>query len=246
MSIGERIREARKLSKITQAQLAEKSGVAMISIHQYETGKRRPQIEQIQAIANVLGVSVDYLLNGTYEVDTTHLAKGIHIYRNTSLWGIDLSALDDLAADSYDVKYQDKHIIIAVDKDSCISDEEIKEVVAEYSYSSMTFGSELEKIFKSESVRLGIPEKELKITFLNRKNDGSNVVLNHENISFYFDSIYSVHRKPQDRILSALDKLNLSGLYEAIKRIEELTEIPRYRRQDPPAPHSDGAAPDDE
>ena len=57
MSIGERIREARKLSKITQAQLAEKSGVAMISIHQYETGKRRPQIEQIQAIANVLGVS---------------------------------------------------------------------------------------------------------------------------------------------------------------------------------------------
>ena len=45
---------------------------------------------------------------------------------------------------------------------------------------------------------------------------------------------------------TAFFRLNFAGMQEAVKRIEELTEIPRYRRQDTPAPHSNGAAPDDE
>lgn len=40
------------------------------------------------------------------------------------------------------------------------------------------------------------------------------------------------------RILQAYHKLNFSGQCEAVKRIEELTEIPRYRRQDTPEPPS--------
>ena len=43
-----------------------------------------------------------------------------------------------------------------------------------------------------------------------------------------------VDNRPPDRIrlLSAFDKLNPSGQTEAVKRVSELTEIPRYQRSD--------------
>ena len=41
-------------------------------------------------------------------------------------------------------------------------------------------------------------------------------------------------KKGKDRLNVAFDSLNTSGQQEAVKRVEELTEIPRYRRQDPP------------
>lgn len=58
MTIGECIKNARKKAKLTQAQLAEKSGVAAISIHQYETGKRKPRLEQLTRISKALGIHI--------------------------------------------------------------------------------------------------------------------------------------------------------------------------------------------
>lgn len=58
MTIGDRIRDARKSAGLTQAQLAKKSGVAAISIHQYETGKRQPQLEQLIRISSALNVDM--------------------------------------------------------------------------------------------------------------------------------------------------------------------------------------------
>lgn len=58
MTVGERLRETRKRAGLTQAELAEKSGVAAISIHQYESGKRRPQLEQLGKIAIALQTTV--------------------------------------------------------------------------------------------------------------------------------------------------------------------------------------------
>lgn len=63
MDIGLRIREKRTAAGLTQSQLAELSGVAVITIRQYELGKRQPRADQLRAIASALGVTVDYLLN---------------------------------------------------------------------------------------------------------------------------------------------------------------------------------------
>lgn len=62
MTIGEQIKAARKKAGLTQAQLSEKSGVAAISIHQYEAGKREPRLEQLLRLAPALNVSMAYLL----------------------------------------------------------------------------------------------------------------------------------------------------------------------------------------
>ena len=62
MDIGLMIREKRKASGLTQARLAELSGVAVITIQQYERGKRQPRLEQLRKIANALGVPVAQLM----------------------------------------------------------------------------------------------------------------------------------------------------------------------------------------
>lgn len=69
MTTGERIKAARKRAGVTQAQLAEQSGVAAISIHQYEAGKRNPQLEPVLHIAAALGVPVQELIADWSAVD---------------------------------------------------------------------------------------------------------------------------------------------------------------------------------
>lgn len=71
MSTGERIKAARNKAGLKQSELAEKLGVAVITIGQYERGKRQPRLEQLQAIAAALDVSVNYLLGLTPEEQDT-------------------------------------------------------------------------------------------------------------------------------------------------------------------------------
>ena len=58
MTIGGRIKEARKLRKMTQAQLAEAAEVATGTIQQYELGKREPRYEILIKISRALNLSV--------------------------------------------------------------------------------------------------------------------------------------------------------------------------------------------
>lgn len=63
MELGYMIKAARKAAKLTQAELAEKAGIAINSLRLYEGGKRQPRIEQLQHIADALGVPItDFLL----------------------------------------------------------------------------------------------------------------------------------------------------------------------------------------
>lgn len=57
MTIGEKIRYFRTRIGITQAKLAELSGIHPVSIRKYETNKMTPQAEQIDKISDALGVS---------------------------------------------------------------------------------------------------------------------------------------------------------------------------------------------
>jgi len=61
MGYGQRIKEARKSRGLTQAQLAQRCGMATITIQQYEADKREPRQKQLRFIADALNVSVSYL-----------------------------------------------------------------------------------------------------------------------------------------------------------------------------------------
>ena len=58
----ENMKRARIKAKLTQAQMAEKIGVAAPTYSLYESGKREPDIDKIKKIASVLGVTGNELL----------------------------------------------------------------------------------------------------------------------------------------------------------------------------------------
>ena len=60
--IGRNIKIARKNKKITQDELAEKTGLSRTSITNIETGKQTPSIQLVMTIAEILDTSVADLL----------------------------------------------------------------------------------------------------------------------------------------------------------------------------------------
>lgn len=63
MTLGKKIREARKQAGLSQEQLAEKMGVSRSAVAKWETDKGLPDVENLKILARLLGVSVDYLLD---------------------------------------------------------------------------------------------------------------------------------------------------------------------------------------
>jgi transcriptional regulator with XRE-family HTH domain len=66
--LGKRIKEARKRSKLTQENLAEKVNISTVYLGEIERGNKMPSIPVFIAIAEALGVSCDFLLRDS--VDT--------------------------------------------------------------------------------------------------------------------------------------------------------------------------------
>ena len=74
---AENLKNARIRAGLTQAQVAEKIGVAPSSYSFYESGKREPDVMKIKQIAAVLGVTGDELLGigGNDTFVTAHLTS---------------------------------------------------------------------------------------------------------------------------------------------------------------------------
>ncbi len=62
ISYGSDIKAARVKAGLTQKELAQKAGLAEITIRQYETNKREPRTENLKKIASALNIPVSELL----------------------------------------------------------------------------------------------------------------------------------------------------------------------------------------
>ena len=65
MGISERIRDLRTAKKLTQTDLAKIVGLTYIQIGRYETGKSAPSADVLNKMADALGTTTDYLMNGS-------------------------------------------------------------------------------------------------------------------------------------------------------------------------------------
>ena len=61
-SFSERIKELRSQRKLSQRELGRALNLSNASIAMYETGKRMPDIETLEAICDYFNVSMDYML----------------------------------------------------------------------------------------------------------------------------------------------------------------------------------------
>lgn len=79
---AENLTELRKLHNLSQEELAARINVSRQTLSKYETGESLPDIEKCRALADVLGVSMDDLVNYSKEENQGHGVppKGKHIF----------------------------------------------------------------------------------------------------------------------------------------------------------------------
>lgn len=88
-NFGNRLRELRQKSGITQAELAEQIGVHEITIRRWELSERTPRVEDIQKFCKALNVSEADLLNP-------------HAQDNKS-WVLQIKIADDITQEVIDM-----------------------------------------------------------------------------------------------------------------------------------------------
>lgn len=76
---GSRITAERERLGLTQAELANKVDVSQKSISKYEHGERRPTYETLMKMADLFGVSVDYILSNSNEKNTIAKSNSANI-----------------------------------------------------------------------------------------------------------------------------------------------------------------------
>ena len=69
MTLGEKLKEARKQASLSQEQLAEKLGVSRSAVAKWETDNGIPDVGNLKVIAQLLNVSIDYLLDDREGMD---------------------------------------------------------------------------------------------------------------------------------------------------------------------------------
>lgn len=87
-NLSEQIRIERKRKGLTQAELADKIGFSEMTVRRWESGERSPRMEEVEKLADVLGTSFEYRLNGKEEKKTSleQLLQGlVDDFRHSSL-----------------------------------------------------------------------------------------------------------------------------------------------------------------
>ena len=70
MTLGEKIKEARKQCGLSQEQLAEKMAVSRSAVAKWEANNGLPDVDNLKSLAAMLNVSIDYLLDNGEPIDT--------------------------------------------------------------------------------------------------------------------------------------------------------------------------------
>ena len=82
MTLGEKIKEARKQCGLSQEQLAEKMAVSRSAVAKWEANNGLPDLDNLKALAQLLNVSVDYLLDDGEVIDEVVMREPY----NLSVW----------------------------------------------------------------------------------------------------------------------------------------------------------------
>lgn len=84
--LGPRIAALRREANLSQAELAQRLKISPSAVGMYEQGRREPSIELLVNMAQVFGVSTDFLLTGkTVEIDQEELLNQLVLSRLASV-----------------------------------------------------------------------------------------------------------------------------------------------------------------
>lgn len=92
MKFGTILRELREKKDLSQVELAKKLNITSQSLSQYELGKRMPDIDMINRLADFFNVSVDYLLGRT----NIQNHEGLPIMESSEEYYVDNEMIKDI------------------------------------------------------------------------------------------------------------------------------------------------------
>ena len=69
MEFKDVVKALRQERGMTQQEVADRIGLTKVTISQYETGKRKPSFEMIEALADLFHVDMNYLLGFTDRIE---------------------------------------------------------------------------------------------------------------------------------------------------------------------------------
>ena len=209
ISVGERIRQLRTEKGMTQEQLAAALNTTKAAISRYELSQRELRFSQAQAIADALDVPV-FTLYG-YSIPVTPLMK-----INETVHAIDIV----------------KKRIQQIREDPKYTPEDIK--------NAEKIQTDLEQFFDEQVSAATRKEATDGNTIAQKaaKQDASQEVKTTKQGRRRFDTLSSIfYRLPDDsqnrviELLTAYEKLTSAGQKRAVGRVKELTEMPRYLRE---------------
>lgn len=83
--IAGKIRTLRKARKLTQQELADKTGLNRCTIGNYETGRRIPHLPELTQIATVFGVGLDYFGVATQDEVFDVLSRAKEVFESPTV-----------------------------------------------------------------------------------------------------------------------------------------------------------------
>ncbi|MGX8686736.1 MAG: helix-turn-helix domain-containing protein [bacterium] len=81
MTFGEKLRNARLEAGYTQEELASKLIISRAAVAKWESGRGMPDVNNLKVLAEVLSVSIDYLLDDGNPIDLSMTKKAIDLSR---------------------------------------------------------------------------------------------------------------------------------------------------------------------
>ena len=107
-SIAELIKYHRKMQKMTQEQLCEATGISISTLKKYETGLRHPKAEQLQRIAEALGISDKEFMPIKVKRRSDILLSFIQLDKETHLdWGYKLNENGLIIPETVTISFED-------------------------------------------------------------------------------------------------------------------------------------------
>ena len=97
-NFGERLRKVREAKGLSQAQLAEKSGLQPSAVSHFELGRRSPSFDNLKHLADALSVTIDYLM-GRQVQPTTAGPVADKLFRNFQAMSLEDQAVLSRMAD---------------------------------------------------------------------------------------------------------------------------------------------------
>lgn len=196
-----RIAELRKKCGLSQSELAAQIGIAQNTLSQYETNARTPKHDTILKISSALGVPASYLAGVTNDQGTTDI--GLTAITLSEITGIDSLCLYDTIIEMMDSDH--------IDPRNAFSDNDLLDAIK-----AKARHLELRRNFAKQRF------EELK-EYLSQsaaEQDSSCTLVISPDLQANRTAMFDLFKR-----------LNEHGQKEALKRIEELTELPRYQNK---------------